>query len=126
MHSTPATLTPESESNEQPGTLPDRTNRRRPNSRRGWMAVAGFVVVLGIILAIVTRHSNAPVTRGPRALSSGTTPGQILRLKGTTEAVQSRAILAPLLAGQSVPTLTIIHLAPAGTRVKQGRSAGGV
>ncbi len=34
--------------------------------------------------------------------------------------MQSRAILAPLLAGQSVPTLTIIHLTPAGTRVKKG------
>ena len=44
----------------------------------------------------------------------------MLRLKGTTEAVQARAILAPLLAGQSVPTLTIIHLAAGGTRVKKG------
>ncbi|HTS35873.1 MAG TPA: efflux RND transporter periplasmic adaptor subunit [Candidatus Solibacter sp.] len=47
-------------------------------------------------------------------------PGQVLRLKGTTEAVQSRAILAPLLSGQQVGTLTIVHLTPAGTRVKQG------
>src|SRR4029077_13714758 len=38
----------------------------------------------------------------------------------TTEAVQSRAILAPLLSGQSVTTLTVIHLTAAGTRVKQG------
>jgi multidrug resistance efflux pump len=45
---------------------------------------------------------------------------QVLRLKGTTEAVEARAILAPLLAGQGVPTLTIIRLAPAGTRVKPG------
>ncbi len=49
-----------------------------------------------------------------------TIPSQVLRLKGTTEAVQARAILAPLLAGQTVPTLTIIHLTPAGTRVKKG------
>jgi len=41
-------------------------------------------------------------------------------LKGTTEAVQSRAILAPLLAGQQVPTLTIIRLAPGGTRSSRG------
>jgi multidrug resistance efflux pump len=34
--------------------------------------------------------------------------------------VQARAILAPLLAGQQVGTLTIIRLVPAGTRVKAG------
>jgi multidrug resistance efflux pump len=43
-----------------------------------------------------------------------------MRLKGTTEAVQSRSILAPLLAGQTVRSLTIIHLLPAGARVKKG------
>ncbi len=44
----------------------------------------------------------------------------MLRLKGTTEAVQSRAILAPLLAGQQVGILTITRLAPGGSRVKRG------
>jgi len=34
--------------------------------------------------------------------------------------VQSRAILAPLLAGEQVSTLTIIRMAPSGARVKQG------
>ena len=34
--------------------------------------------------------------------------------------MQSRAILAPLLAGQQVSTLTIIHMTPGGTRVKRG------
>jgi multidrug resistance efflux pump len=43
-----------------------------------------------------------------------------LRLNGKTEAVRSRAILAPLVAGQQVGTLTIVRLIPSGTRVKQG------
>jgi HlyD family secretion protein len=43
-----------------------------------------------------------------------------LRLRGTTEAVQTRAILAPLLAGQQVKTLTITKLAQGGKRVKRG------
>jgi multidrug resistance efflux pump len=34
--------------------------------------------------------------------------------------VRSRAVLAPLLQGQSVGTLTIVKLKPAGSRVKQG------
>jgi Multidrug resistance efflux pump len=43
-----------------------------------------------------------------------------LRLKGITEAVQARTILAPSLAGQQIGTLSIIHLTPAGTKVKPG------
>lgn len=34
--------------------------------------------------------------------------------------MRARAILAPVLAGQCVATLTIIHLAPGGTHVKKG------
>lgn len=47
-------------------------------------------------------------------------PSQTLRLKGKTEAVQARSIQAPLLAGQTVGTLTITRLVHSGTRVKQG------
>jgi multidrug resistance efflux pump len=43
-----------------------------------------------------------------------------LRLKGTTETVQSRSVLAPALAGQQVSTLTITKLALAGAHVKRG------
>jgi multidrug resistance efflux pump len=43
-----------------------------------------------------------------------------LRLNGKTEAVRSRAILAPLVAGQQVSTLTLVKLIPSGSRVKQG------
>jgi HlyD family secretion protein len=81
------------------------------------MVVAVAAVVLGIILLVVTR-------KGPRAGNAAQpasgAPDRVLRLKGTTEAVQSRAILAPLLAGQQVNTLTVIHLVPAGARVKPG------
>jgi multidrug efflux pump subunit AcrA (membrane-fusion protein) len=88
---------------------------------RGWLIGIGvaIVVLLPIILALVTRtRSTGPGNQSVQ--STLIAPGQVLRLKGITEAVQARAILAPLLAGQSVPTLTIIHLTAAGTRVKQG------
>jgi HlyD family secretion protein len=62
------------------------------------------------------RHTPASHVTHPLAADSG----QILRLKGTTEAVQSRAILAPLLSGQQIGALTIIHLVPGGTKVKRG------
>ncbi len=43
-----------------------------------------------------------------------------LRLAGTTEAVQSRAVLVPQLSGQNFGQMVITKLTPAGTKVKQG------
>jgi multidrug efflux pump subunit AcrA (membrane-fusion protein) len=82
------------------------------------MFIALAIVVVGAIALVVFR-SKSPSTAS-RAQSSSSIPGQVLRLRGTTEAVQTRALLAPLLERQQVGTLTIIHLTPAGTRVKQG------
>ena len=79
---------------------------------------ASTVVIVAIFLVLALRgskHSSAPSQRSTSAPS-----GSALRLKGTTEAVQSRPILAPLLAGQQVHTLTIIHLQPAGAHIKKG------
>jgi multidrug efflux pump subunit AcrA (membrane-fusion protein) len=89
--------------------------------RRGWMMIAAAtVVVIVTLVALVARPRAKPPVATNLAQSVVGNPGSLLRLKGTTEAVQSRAVLAPLLAGQSVSTLTIIRLTPAGTRVKQG------
>jgi multidrug efflux pump subunit AcrA (membrane-fusion protein) len=82
------------------------------------IAIVAIAVIAGIAALVATRGKTA-ATATSLQLASGN-PNQILRLKGTTEAVQSRAILAPLLEGQQVPTLTIIHLTPGGTRVKRG------
>jgi multidrug efflux pump subunit AcrA (membrane-fusion protein) len=74
--------------------------------------------LVGAIAWLALRNRTASTTR---LLSSNPqNPNQVLRLKGTTEAVQARAILAPLLSGQQVHTLTIIHLAAGGTHVKKG------
>ncbi len=84
------------------------------------MLLVAVAAIVALFIFAVTRTKTPANSKSasPTSLSAGTS--QILRLKGTTEAVQARAILAPLLAGQSVPTLTIIHLTPAGTRVKKG------
>ncbi len=122
MHTTPAEVTPDSESSpDQPGPRPEPIvgNEWRPKRRLGWIVAAAMVVLLpGIIIFAVLRSRTTSNLAVPQSISDN--PGQVLRLKGTTEAVQARAILAPLLAGQEVPTLTIIHLIAAGTRVKQG------
>jgi multidrug efflux pump subunit AcrA (membrane-fusion protein) len=121
MHSAPAAVTPDAESPlDQPGTEPEPSTDHGPRSGRlrGWMVIAAAAVVL-ITVVFISHRTQTPETSAT-SLSSSANPNQILRLKGTTEAVQARAILAPLLAGQSVPTLTIIHLTPAGTKVKKG------
>jgi HlyD family secretion protein len=121
MHSAPAEVIPHSESlPDQLGRQPEQPNDdgARPRRMRAWIAMAAVALVLGIVLLVATRGKTPAL--GKSAQSPSDVPTQVLRLKGTTEAVQSRAILAPLLAGQQVPTLTIIRLTPAGTRVKQG------
>ena len=127
MHSAPATVTPDSESPpEQPGTRPEppggkgEDDKARPAWLRGWrLIIAAAAAALLVAILFTANRSKTPASSAA-SISGSANPNQILRLKGTTEAVQARAILAPLLAGQTVPTLTIIHLTPAGTRVKKG------
>jgi HlyD family secretion protein len=121
MHAAPAELTPVADpAPSQLVTGPEQPAGSGPG--RAWLrrgvAIAAVALILGIVSLVVNR-SKSP-RAGNRAQDSSNKAGLVLRLKGTTEAVQSRAMLAPTLEGQQVPTLTIIHLAPAGTRVKKG------
>jgi HlyD family secretion protein len=120
MNTAPAEVTPDPESTldqlELQPALPPVQKPRPP--RRLWIVLAAVIVVLAIVSMILVRRRTSFTTRVPQAVAAN--PDEVLRLKGTTEAVQSRAILAPQLAGQQVPTLTIIHLAPGGLHVKRG------
>ncbi|HKV82212.1 MAG TPA: efflux RND transporter periplasmic adaptor subunit [Candidatus Sulfotelmatobacter sp.] len=120
MSTTPAEVIPESESLvEQPGSRPDPTpDDQRPKRWRVWIIAAILLFALGLVLTLVFRSRTPLSTKQVPAMHQH--PEDFLRLKGTTEAVQARAILAPLLAGQQIGTLTIIHIAQAGARVKQG------
>lgn len=128
MHIAPAEVIPDSESAaDRPGTQPEpphfddgRPGRWRARIRiRIMMAAAFLAITLLVVVLLVVTRSKTPANAAS-APPVSTAPSQVLRLKGTTEAVKSRAVLAPLLAGQQVPTLTIIHLLPAGTKVKAG------
>jgi len=77
-----------------------------------------LVVVVAVVIVLSLRSKTPTAINLPHSVPEA--PGLVLRLKGTTEAVQARVILAPLLAGQQIGSLTIIHLARAGTKVKQG------
>jgi HlyD family secretion protein len=80
--------------------------------------VTAAVIIVAFVLLLLLRGRNPSNAAIQQSLSNR--PNPVLRLKGTTEAVQARAILVPRLAGEHVGTLTIVHLAPGGTRVKQG------
>jgi HlyD family secretion protein len=87
--------------------------------------VRSILVVVALVvgtLALVTikarkTQSTGSIRQSTNALADAARP---LRLRGTIEAVQARAILAPLLAGQQVGTLSITRLALAGSRVNRG------
>jgi multidrug efflux pump subunit AcrA (membrane-fusion protein) len=86
--------------------------------RRMWIVVAIATALVGLILALALRNRHAG--HGLISVSTHDNSLQILRLKGTTEALQSRSLLAPILSGQQVVALTIVRLVPGGTHVKAG------
>jgi HlyD family secretion protein len=88
---------------------------------RGVIIAALIALIVGTLVLVDTRTGKKQSSgRTAQSSSLHADSGRTLRLKGTTEAVESRAILAPLLAGQSVGTLTITKIAQVGTRVKRG------
>lgn len=122
MSTAPAEVAPPPESLlDQPGAQPEpASDGPGPRHWRVWIVAAIFLVaiVLGFVFAF-SRSGRTPLSSKQVSLMYPN-PENALRLKGTTEAVQARSILAPLLAGQQVGILTIIHLTPSGTKVKQG------
>jgi multidrug resistance efflux pump len=71
-------------------------------------------------LAFLLSHKSGASHNGTPLSAQQGVAASTLRLKGTTEAIESRAILAPVLSGQQVASLTITKLVPAGSHVKRG------
>ena len=102
-----------------PEHTPGRNSALKRPSRRILIAVMVTLVISVLLVAVGSKKPS--LTRGSAHSSfAHTDPGLSLRLKGTTEAVRSRSVLAPALAGQQVGTLTITKLTLAGTQVKEG------
>lgn len=81
------------------------------------------VTTLAILTAVAVFTRKAPSSTLKASTQISSTPERNadgVRLTGKTQAVEARAILAPLLAGQQMGTLTITRLAPSGARVRQG------
>jgi multidrug resistance efflux pump len=88
---------------------------------RYWHWSLAALIALACLAFYFVRRPQAPSSHSPRAVlaNNRATAGQV-RLTGKTQAVLSRAILAPVLSGQQVGTLTVIRLIPSGSRVKKG------
>ena len=108
-----------------PKTRPEEARLQTPplspprGVRWGLISVSLLVVLTGLlVVATRVRTHYISGTRFPVAAPAAAQTA--VRLTGKTQAVRSRAILAPLLAGQQVGTLTIVKLVASGSRVKQG------
>ncbi len=96
--------------------------QRPPWRIAGLLVIVTVAAVLGFLIIgflIKGRHRPSEASNNSLQVAQPAT-ATTLRLKGTTEAIQSRSILAPTLSGQEVATLTITKLLPSGKRVKRG------
>ena len=102
-----------------PALEPTREQQGWWHQRRWLVLIAGIVLCTLATSLWLTGHKKAPASSSLIS-SSPTDSNGVLRLKGTTQAVRTRSIQAPLLAGEKEGTLTITDLRAAGSSVKQG------
>jgi len=102
----------------QPSTSSPQPSPKRRLGR--FLTIVIAVLAFAALILAVFRDKVPPATTVAPAAAGDAHPGGTLRLKGTTEAVRMSGILAPVLSGQFVATLTVVKLTPNGTRVKQG------
>jgi HlyD family secretion protein len=89
------------------------------NTNKVIIAFAVSAVLIVIVVSFALFHKpSLPVTQPSVESTDASSRG--LRLKGTTEAVQMRVVLAPTLSGQFVATLTVTKLVISGSPVKKG------
>ncbi len=99
----------------------DVANSRSGRLTRMAIAAGAALSLVAAVAAFIFLHTKSTPPRLTTQLSSGPPAvTRTIRLKGTTAAVEARAIQAPLIAGQQVGSLTITKLIPSGTRVKKG------
>lgn len=98
---------------------PPRSSRR---SRHIAVFLALTVIVIVVLVFIYLRDPvrSSSVSRGDTVTVVARNFVSVLRLAGSTEALRSRPILAPELAGAQLNTMVVTKLAVAGTRVHKG------
>ncbi|HKW89277.1 MAG TPA: efflux RND transporter periplasmic adaptor subunit [Candidatus Acidoferrales bacterium] len=89
--------------------------------------IAVIVVVAAVVIAVAV-YFTMRKGQGSAAASGGYSTATVVakdfasfvRLSGSTEAVRSRAVLAPRLEGAQLNTMVVTKLAPAGSHVRPG------
>ena len=81
-----------------------------------------LAVLVLVTFAVVKFWPRAPVAPGPAARLSAeaAAPPGVIRLSGSVEAIRSRTVIVPRLAGQMVPTIVITKIVAAGSHVQEG------
>jgi HlyD family secretion protein len=104
----------------EPITAPDPpSSERNRRVRKPWLVLIVLALV-AVFAAFLLFQKKTPTAAALPSSSSPSLAQNSLRLKGTTQAVRTRSIQAPVLAGDKEGTLTITNLKLAGTSVKQG------
>jgi multidrug resistance efflux pump len=114
MHASPLEVGPLDEQTAPPSSPP------QPPRRLGVpiLAATALLLIAALLFALLR---NGNVARRTFTANSVSPWGpSVLRLNGTTEAVHMRAIVAPMLSGETFGTLTITHLVRNGERVRPG------
>jgi HlyD family secretion protein len=98
---------------------PDFQNRGFNNFL--WITIASVSLAAVLLLGVRwLRPPSSTAQKTDKNIAEHEQKSNVLRLTGKTQAMQARAILAPLLAGEQIGTLTITRLVPSGSRVKPG------
>lgn len=88
---------------------------------RGVIATSVAALVVAAVFAVFLLHTRSKAPgRTLQSFAQPITAPQTVRLRGMTAAVAARSIMAPLIAGQQVGSLTITKLVRGGSRVKKG------
>jgi HlyD family secretion protein len=98
----------------------DRASRGHERGHRAWIAAAALTAT-GLLFSLIAGRGLVPAApvRAASTPAAEQSPG-VLRITGRTEAVQSQSILAPQIAEETLGTLTVTYLAPAGKAVRKG------
>ena len=102
------------------GESADRAHSARRRRLIVVASVAALTVAIAIGLVLVRSRAGARSNSSIPSLLTVPAAPETVRLKGMTAAVEARSIMAPVIAGQQVGTLTITKLVRSGTRVKKG------
>jgi multidrug resistance efflux pump len=116
MHLSPAEISPPEETIIPASPPPEPPPK---HSGRLLLIIVAVSLVIATLIAITYRSRSLRGSLAPSS-SSARSAGTEVRLNGTTEAVDMRSIVAPMIASERSSTLTVIRLAAGGTRVHKG------